>query len=64
MLVTFNKAEIFENENGKFLTLEVQALISGTKVIIQNTFPATSNFFIEDLPKLELNAVVPRNIKH
>jgi hypothetical protein len=44
MTVTFNKAEIVENENGKFLHLELQAFIPGSKIIIQNTFPATSNF--------------------
>ncbi|MDB5139931.1 MAG: hypothetical protein JWR12_1847 [Mucilaginibacter sp.] len=44
MIVTFQKAEIVENENGKFLHLELWAFVSGTRVIIQNTFPATANF--------------------
>jgi hypothetical protein len=45
MIVTYDKAEIVEDENGKmFLHLELQAFIPGTRIIIQNTFPASSNF--------------------
>jgi hypothetical protein len=45
MIVSYNKAEIVEDENGKkFLHLELQAFIPGMKIIILSTFPATSNF--------------------
>ncbi|MDP9077213.1 MAG: hypothetical protein M3O71_07315 [Bacteroidota bacterium] len=63
MIVTFNKAEIVEDENGKkFLDLELQAFIPGTKVIIKNVFPATSNYATNELPQLPADTeVVLRN---
>jgi hypothetical protein len=63
MIITYNKAKIVEDENGKkFLQLELQAFITGTKVIIQTTFPATSNFLPEELPELATaTEVVLRN---
>jgi len=66
MLVTFNKAEIVKDENGKtFLHLELQAFIPGTKVIIKNIFPATSNYAPGELLHLPADAeVVLRNNPH
>jgi len=62
MIVTFNKAEIVENENGKFLHLELQAFIPGTRVIIKNVFAATSNYAADELPQLPTDTeVVLRN---
>jgi hypothetical protein len=62
MLVTFNKAEIIENENGKFLSLELQAFMPGTRVIIKNIFPATSNYAPDELLQLPTDTeVVLRN---
>jgi len=57
MIVTFNKAEVVENENGKFLHLELWAYVSGTKVIIQNTFPATENFVTSELAHAETDTM-------
>jgi hypothetical protein len=65
MIVTFNRAEIVENENGRFLTLELQAFITGTRVIIKNIFPATSNYAPGEQPQLPTDTeVVLKNIKH
>jgi hypothetical protein len=45
MIVTYNKAEIVEDEFGrKHLHLELQAFAPGMKTIIITTFPATCNF--------------------
>ena len=53
MIVTYNKAEIVEDENGKkFLHLELQAFIPGIKTIILSTFPATTNFTPDELSQL------------
>jgi len=55
MIVTYKKAEIVEDENGKkFLHLELQTFISGMKTIIQSTFPATSNFDQLELTQTEV----------
>jgi hypothetical protein len=52
MIVTYNKAEIVEDENGKkFLHLERQAFIPGSKIILQNTFQATSDYAPGELPE-------------
>lgn len=63
MLVTYNHAEIVEDESGKkFLHLELQAFIPGTKVIIKNIFPATTNYATDELPQLPTDTeVVLRN---
>jgi hypothetical protein len=42
MIVTFNKADIVTDENGKkFLHLELQAFMPGINAIIKNIFSAT-----------------------
>jgi hypothetical protein len=66
MIVTYNKAEIVEDENGKkFLNLELQAFIAGTRVIIKNTFPATSNYAPDELLQLPSDTeVVLRSTQH
>jgi hypothetical protein len=63
MVVTYNYAEIVEDENGKkFLHLELQAFIPGTRVIIKNIFPATSNYATDELLQLPTDTeVVLRN---
>jgi hypothetical protein len=66
MIITYNKAKIVEDENGKkFLQLELQAFSQGTKVVIRNTFPATSNFSPEELldPSIATEAML-RRTKH
>ena len=66
MIVTFNKAEIIEDENGKkFLDLELQAFIPGMKTIIISTFPATSNYAADELRQLTTDTeVVLKNTQH
>lgn len=50
MLVSYNKAEIVEDENGKkFLHLELQAVFQDLKTVVVSTFPATSNFTTQEL---------------
>lgn len=45
MIVSFNEAQIIQDEHGKrFLKLELIAHVPGMKTIILSTFPATSNF--------------------
>jgi hypothetical protein len=62
-LITFNKADIVIDENGrKFLHLELQAFIPGTRIIIKNVFPAISNYDPDELRQLLTdNEVVLRN---
>ena len=51
--VTFNKAVIFEDENGnKHLHLELQANMLGMKTIFSNIFAATSNLSPDELLQL------------
>jgi hypothetical protein len=53
MIITFNKAEIVEDENGcKHLHLELQAFMPGMKTVILSTFPAISNFDPLELSEL------------
>jgi len=63
MLVTYNRAEIVQDENGrKHLHLELQAFIPGTRIIIKNIFEATSNYAADELPQLPADTeVVLRN---
>lgn len=63
MIVTYNRAQIVQDENGRnHLHLELQAFIPGTKVIIKNIFPATSNYAADELPQLPTDTeVVLRN---
>lgn len=63
MIVTYNKVEIINDENGKkFLHLELQAFVPGTKVIIKSVFPASTNFTPDELPQLPTDTeVVLRN---
>jgi len=63
MLVTYNRADIVQDKNGKkFLHLELQAFIPGTRVIIKNIFPSTSNYAADELPQLPTDTeVVLRN---
>jgi hypothetical protein len=66
MIITFNKAEIVEDENRKkFLHLELQTFIPGTRVIIKNVFPATSIYAPDELPQLPTDSeVVQKNMKY
>ena len=58
-MVTFNKAEIVVDENGKkFLHLELQVIMHDTKVIIKNIFPSTSNHASTQSPDLLTEAEV------
>jgi len=50
MIVSYNKAEIVVDENGKkFLHLELQAVFQDLKTIVVSTFAATTNFTAEEL---------------
>lgn len=58
-MVTFNKATIVVDENGKkFLHLELQVIMHDTKVIIKNIFPSTSNHASAQSPDLLTEAEV------
>ena len=57
-MVTYNKAEIVEDDNGKkFLHLELQAFMPGMKTIIRSNFPATSNFDPLELAQTETDTM-------
>jgi len=58
MIVTYNKAEIVEDENGKFLHLELQFITQGSKVIIKNIFASTENHAPAELQGLSTDAGV------
>lgn len=63
MVVTYNKAEIVEDENGKkSLHLELQVIMHDTKVIIKNIFPSTSNHASAESPDLLTDAKVMLSI--
>ena len=66
MIVTYNKVEIINDENGKkFLHLELQAFVPGTKVIIKSVFPASCNYSPDELLLLPTDTeVVLRSTQH
>ncbi|MDB5008508.1 MAG: hypothetical protein JWP45_2901 [Mucilaginibacter sp.] len=58
MIVSFSEAQFIEDEHGKkFLKLELIAHLPGMKIIIRNTFPATSNFDPIELAQSVTNTV-------